>query len=87
MRMRDEDPMRVGTWVSVEDGLPEIHEYVLVFPRRGIGVRANKYDEDFKNIVGWHWETDGEGFRIERVTHWARIRAPGEREQEPDVEE
>jgi len=81
-----DDPMRVGTWVAVEDGLPAMHEYVLVFPRRGIGVRTDKYSEDSGDVVGWHWETDGEGFTIERVTHWALIRAPGERHQKPDVE-
>ncbi len=71
----------VGTWIAVEDGLPDLNEYVLVFPKRGIGVRTETLEALNAKILGnedagWHWETDGEGFDIKTVTHWARILAP-----------
>src|SRR4029077_4861710 len=83
-----DDLMCVGTWVAVEDDLPAFHEHVLVFPGRHMGVRTETYDFDKESMPesGWHVETDGEGFKIDRVTHWARIHAPGERDQKPDVE-
>lgn len=64
-----------GAWVeedeTVEGGLPPMGVYVLVFPRKGIGVRC--FDHDGED---WHWETDGEGFHISVVTHWAFITDP-----------
>lgn len=77
-----DDLMRVGTWVAVADGLPELHEYVLVFPGRHMGARTETFDADYEEFLPseWHWET-GEGFKIETVTHWARICGPGERDQ------
>ena len=76
-REQTSEPTSVGTWVSAGDALPDLNEFVLVYPRRGIGVRAETWGEDGEPDGGWRWETDGEGFAIGLVTHWASILDPG----------
>lgn len=57
------NPEQLG-WVSVEDGLPEIFEHVLIYTINGRITTAN--------ITSYnHWNTDQpEPLSMRQVTHW-----------------
>lgn len=67
----------MSEWVSIDERLPAIDQYVLVARSRcvHVGVYTSSYEGN-----PLHWETDGEGFAIVDVTHWMPLPAPPEQE-------
>ena len=69
-------------WISVEERLPEGHMQVLMWSAKwGIAEAGSYYNSRF-----WVYNELGDGYVVDRITHWIPLPAPPDR-RPPEGEE